>query len=1746
MRPLKSPDNRNLIESNLVDGIFYTIPEILAHHEAFLVSLQDRLTPRWDTNQIIGDVFIDAFTKQPIIDTYTAFINNWKNARQAIKMAKQAKPAFEKFLEELLKHTPEDHPDHVPLIEAQKQIHELALNIDRAEREVMHHEQQQQQLKDIENLFDGHVELAHPSREFIRFDLISTPGGLGSKKERVIFLFSDLLVMTSIKKKTSRRSNLASALSSSTDLILLEGNKFKLLMRVPLDNVEITSASLKQRTEATNAALESIASSCVANASQLAAQSRATVLANDLALLSQIQLLLQQMQSPHQALEDNSRELQQIISRKYAQLSAELSSGQPSGASVSPASGPLCDGSTSTGNSSASNYSCSTTTPATSTSNGKSQLQITLSVGGSSQVSAAATTTNQSSLIPNQVSSLTNTPMSASTQSSSSSSILPNLPLMGSQSSQQQQNGLAIEFVIARNITSEPTSTMTSPTVFGESLSSTSAKGLSIIGGIGTGSSGSDQALASSSTTVETLLAIFPNLERRIAFETAFIEAKRQRLQVQQQHLQREKERHLQQVQQANELAAATDLHHHHHHRVHQRADNVSQHVICSHPLHSTCGNQQQTRELSSMLVHQSSMPTRIAPMLAASGMHQYRASNSSISGDTNHLCNCTNMSSHNYHHHHHSQPASLDVCCEPIGTLSSPHVCRCSSCCITDKASNSLTSKPPITCSAEHLHQNTLNSCLTCVEMQQKQGQLTEMLRPQMPELQMSVPVPKPRSGLQFTSAEVITPSLEHTAIHDNLGRLWLCMSNGYISHICLMKLVLLTHSTVDRSSCTDTTKEATVTAQVDQPSCRRHISDSGSLNLLPVCVASSDVCKARITSIVRVASCNHSSRDIRSADLIQGALTTLHDNYTMPVTKTDLTDQHQQASSPDDSTNKIIANEVQVSQSETAHNGPTEIATQENNEKQGQSDIHATGNDADFQQDSSTLASGSDRPAANQRFNTAIVRQHLDQLNKLHQNIMSYGDNKSSTLLRHKPRSPARQRRTNNGAPEGRAVISESAPPSTSFMSHFQQQSSKSTSNGTTSTDSSTSIGSASVTTAANMQQQSLGHRRRTVSHGQHLAKQLSRPQQWRIDDLRQPAQRSLHGGNSQGNHEAIIQRHKVRHNTVPLQQIGAQHLRPPTLPPRPLVHQTSIGSLTTPTDDLYGSNRCIVSPLSTSSNSSTTSLSLSLSKPIVDQDPLIYTNSRMSSNIANDTSITNEEKDLALSTERPKSVQETRSNYAITDTVGVLGNSYRVSEIETTQHEPHLQMNEHKSSTKTKKKVSQATNESTEDLASSTSDSATSGTGNSLWLGCDDGSIVVIDCIDELSACGQCRNSHTEIQLPAAVNHLLVYKGQVLTALSNGQLAIFAANKHTPIARRRRILSSDTEAAHDEVINTSDSSFITTHGNSYSLEEAPKFIDVSKTGDSIDKLCLVGDSLWCANKNIVSVLNLDTLTIDTTIAVSQEANHVINCMQVSSNEQSIWISMDDNPSVFLYDTLKFDLLLELKLTDTVNKMLSRTNDIIRQHKSACLRPTALMCIPDIASQRDLLWIGTSAGVIINAQVPLITSESRRISVLPNLTGLSRGHAGQVRFLSSIDLQNIPAPTTVDPESTASYYDEEVNRDGTQTDYAPSTRLAVANKDWRYLVISGGDGMETYVPFGIQYIVGSHLQHGSNPCDTVKQMTRIGPDGRLGAPTPSNWVGSSGVDMTDSQQSSAPCRSNTNTIGLDDNTNFLLIWQL
>ncbi|CAG9855071.1 unnamed protein product [Phyllotreta striolata] len=274
LEPLKTPENAHLLDANLVDEIFYQIPFLYNHHQVFLTELNERLE-LWDIKQKIGDVFLEMFSKTAVIDSYTNYVNNWKRARETLKNAQQSKPAFSRFLEvtsrqhtgklaldsllikpiqkfpkyelllqRLIKHTDENHPDHSLLLAAQRQIHELLLKINCTEKEALELEQ----LREIEGLIDGLIDLAIPERQYLRHDSVTMSHGGGPRKERALFLFSDLLLITGIKRRsgTIRRPTISGQGSVTSTL---EANKYKLLMKLPLEEIEINKSkddNLKQ------------------------------------------------------------------------------------------------------------------------------------------------------------------------------------------------------------------------------------------------------------------------------------------------------------------------------------------------------------------------------------------------------------------------------------------------------------------------------------------------------------------------------------------------------------------------------------------------------------------------------------------------------------------------------------------------------------------------------------------------------------------------------------------------------------------------------------------------------------------------------------------------------------------------------------------------------------------------------------------------------------------------------------------------------------------------------------------------------------------------------------------------------------------------------------------------------------------------------------------------------------------------------------------------------------------------------------------------------------------------------------------------------------------------------------------------------------------------------------------------------------------------------------------------------------
>lgn len=74
-------------------------------------------------------------------------------------------------------------------------------------------------------------------------------------------------------------------------------------------------------------------------------------------------------------------------------------------------------------------------------------------------------------------------------------------------------------------------------------------------------------------------------------------------------------------------------------------------------------------------------------------------------------------------------------------------------------------------------------------------------------------------------------------------------------------------------------------------------------------------------------------------------------------------------------------------------------------------------------------------------------------------------------------------------------------------------------------------------------------------------------------------------------------------------------------------------------------------------------------------------------------------------------------------------------------------------------------------------------------------------------------------------------------------------------------------------------------------------------------------------------------------------------------------------------------FNLLHKVNLAPQVTKMLCACDEIIRQHKAACLRVTSMLAC------NNVVWIGTSAGVVLTVRV--VEKASTSMVELPCVTG-------------------------------------------------------------------------------------------------------------------------------------------------------------
>ncbi|XP_051580257.1 rho guanine nucleotide exchange factor 17-like isoform X2 [Myxocyprinus asiaticus] len=329
MKPLKHPESSPLCDPSLVDEMFYQIPEILEHHEQFLEQVLDCVN-QWHDKQTVGHLLIQSFSKEILANIYSAYIDNFMNAKDAVRIAKEAKPAFLKFLEQsmrenkekqalgdlmikpvqripryellvkdLLKHTPEDHPDYSFLLDAQKNIKRLAERINTGRRSAEELERETRVMQEIEAHIEGIEHILNPQRKFLRQEMVVEAKTVGGKKDRSLFLFSDLLICTTLKRKSGslRRSSMSLYSAAS---VIDTSSKYKFMWKLPLEDLEVVKGS-NQATNRDN--IQKIISR----------------LDEDLSTLGQISKLSETLCFPHQSLDDVIKDLMASVHRELAE-----------------------------------------------------------------------------------------------------------------------------------------------------------------------------------------------------------------------------------------------------------------------------------------------------------------------------------------------------------------------------------------------------------------------------------------------------------------------------------------------------------------------------------------------------------------------------------------------------------------------------------------------------------------------------------------------------------------------------------------------------------------------------------------------------------------------------------------------------------------------------------------------------------------------------------------------------------------------------------------------------------------------------------------------------------------------------------------------------------------------------------------------------------------------------------------------------------------------------------------------------------------------------------------------------------------------------------------------------------------------------------------------------------------------------------------------------------------------------------
>jgi hypothetical protein len=105
---------------------------------------------------------------------------------------------------------------------------------------------------------------------------------------------------------------------------------------------------------------------------------------------------------------------------------------------------------------------------------------------------------------------------------------------------------------------------------------------------------------------------------------------------------------------------------------------------------------------------------------------------------------------------------------------------------------------------------------------------------------------------------------------------------------------------------------------------------------------------------------------------------------------------------------------------------------------------------------------------------------------------------------------------------------------------------------------------------------------------------------------------------------------------------------------------------------------------------------------------------------------------------------------------------------------------------------------------------------------------------------------------------------------------------------------------------------------------------------------------------------------------------------CLASGGNSSwTVWVACISNLDVRLYHATKFTVLAEINIKQCVSQKLAGLDELIKLHKLSCLKITCLYVC------KDTLWIGTSAGIILNVKIPHVNNTTNKLNAALSFYG-------------------------------------------------------------------------------------------------------------------------------------------------------------